>query len=247
LSEWSHVSDLSAITQIAERVDDIDDVKTNITGFFDQLRTVLDADDDWELTVEEFQPVWDVIRYANLSGDAVSRTDNTWEQIEEMVLEFAREAGCDETEQETLTRALDLLKRSAWNNPLHLQAKNGGLHFFNLFWDRSPIGSITSTKGDPLQFYIQAPSFSDMTAPLPDDVRPYVENAGEKHYGEGTIRVDLRGLLQNGNPRVALQEYLRATLTARSNVRNGARSQTHRTGSTGADSPAPANGAPETA
>lgn len=224
LSEWSHVSDLSAISQIAERVDDIDDVKTNITGFFDQLRTVLDADDDWELTVEEFQPVWDVIRYANLSGDAVSRTDNTWEQIEDMVLEFAREAGCGEDEQETFARALGLLKRSAWNNPLHLQAKNGGLHFFNLFWDRSPIGSITATKGDPLQFYVVAPSFEAVTDPLSDDLRVYVENAGEKHYGEGTVRIDLRGLLDDDRPRAALQTYLEAILEAGSAARtNGFR------------------------
>jgi hypothetical protein len=247
LSEWSHVSDLSAIGQIAERVDDIDDVKTNITGFFDQLRTVLDADDDWELTVEEFQPVWDVIRYANLSGDAVSRTDNTWGQIEEMVLKFAQEAGCDEEEQDQYTRALDLLKRSAWNNPLHLQAKNGGLHFFNLFWDRSPIGSITSTKGDPLQFYIQAPSFAEMTAPLSDDVLAYVRHVGEKHYGEGTIRVDLRGLLESGNSRFALQECLAATLDARSNARtNGSRSMARTKRSSESDGQSQSNGTVET-
>jgi hypothetical protein len=178
----------------------------------------------------------------------VSRTDNTWEQIEEMVLEFAREAGCDEEEQEQFARALDLLKRSAWNNPLHLQAKNGGLHFFNLFWDRSPIGSITSTKGDPLQFYIQAPSFKEMTAPLSDDVLAYVRHVGEKHYGEGTIRVDLRGLLENGNSRLALQEYLAATLDARSNGRaNGSRSMARKKVSSVSDGNPQSNGTEETA
>ena len=134
-SEWSNVSELSAIKQIADRVDDIEDVKTNITGFFDQFRTILDADDDWEISVQEFQPVWDVIRYANLAGDAVGRADNTWEEIGAMVQEFAAEANLPEEHSDRLMRCIQMVEHSAWNNPLHLKARNGGLHFFNLFWD----------------------------------------------------------------------------------------------------------------
>lgn len=209
-SEWSNVSELSAITKIAERVDDIEDVKTNITGFFDQLRTVLDANDDWEISVQEFQPVWDVIRFANLAGDAVGRADNTWDEIASMVQEFATEASLREEESNRLAQCIQMLKHSAWNNPLHLKARNGGLHFFNLFWDQNPIGSITSTKGDPLQFYVVTPRFEAFYEGLSETTQHYVADVGDKHYGEGTTRIQLRDLTQSSDdPHAILRECLK--------------------------------------
>lgn len=208
-SEWSNISELSVISLIAERVDDIENVKTNITGFFDQLRTVLDANDDWEISVQEFQPVWDVIRYANLAGDAVGRADNTWDELEAMVREFASEANLGDPESDRLARCIQLLKHSAWNNPLHLKARNGGIHFFNLFWDQAPIGSITSTKGDPLQFYVVTSSFEEFTSGLSEAARAFVDDVGDKHYGEGTTRVQLRDIERTvDDPQPILKEYL---------------------------------------
>lgn len=213
LSEWQNLDDLSEMDQIAQRVNDIEDVKTDITGFFDQLITVLDANDDWETSVEEFQPVWDVVQYANLAGDTISRSDNTWEEIQEMVQEFAVEADVSDEKQQVFKDSLQLLERSAWNNPLHLKAKNGGLHFFNLFWDRRPIGSITSAQTDPLQFYVTATSFESFTQELSEEAKKYATDAGEKHYGEGIVRVDLRSLLDADNPRSILKEHHKAALS----------------------------------
>jgi len=215
LSEWKQLDGLSVMDKIAERVDDIEDVKTDITGFFDQLVTILDADDDWEISVQEFQPIWDVVRYANLAGDTISRTDNTWEQIDEMVEEFAQEAEVSDERLKEFKKSIKLLERSAWNNPLHLQAKNGGLHFFNLFWDRCPLGSITSAQTDPLQFYIVTESYDAFTDNLSEEAQKYVENAGEKHYGEGTIRIHLRDLLDAKDPRSHLKEHHQAALKTR--------------------------------
>jgi hypothetical protein len=213
-SEWSNLSELSAMSQIAERVDDIEDVKTNITGFFDQLRTVLDANDDWEISVQEFQPVWDVIRYANLVGDAVGRADNTWDDIETMVRGFATDANLGEPESDRLARCVQLLKHSAWNNPLHLKARNGGTHFFNLFWDEVPMGSITSAKGDPLQCYVVTPSFEEFTNGLSETASSFADDVGDKHYGEGTTRIRLRDIERHADdPQPILKEYLDCLLS----------------------------------
>lgn len=136
----------------------------------------------------------------------MSRTDNTWEQIESMVREFAEEAGRGEEETGRLVDSIQLLKRSAWNNPLHLQAKNGGLHFFNLFWDRSPIGAITSAKGDPLQFYVVADSYDELIGQVSEEAQTYLEDAGERHYGEGSVRIRLRKMLHADDARSLLNE-----------------------------------------
>ena len=195
LQDLDYLSDLSAVDKIAQRVGDIDDVKSDITSFFDQLVVVLDANDDWHITAEEFQPVWDVIRYTNLAGAAGGPSSDMWEQIQEMVLEFAEDAGAGEDDTEEMADAIKLMENSEWGNPLRIEAKDGGIHFFNLFWGGDLVGSITSTKGDPLQFYVEPDSVEDLQANLNGYSEEHLEEVGKSHYGEGTVRVHLRDLL----------------------------------------------------
>jgi len=198
LQELDYLDNLSAVDEIAHRVGDIDDVKSDITSFFDQLVVMLDASDDeeWHITAEEFQPVWDVIRYTNLAGAAGGPSSDIWSQIQEMVLDFAEDAGASEGDIEDMTDAIGLLENSEWGNPLRIEAKDGGIHFFNLFWGGDPAGSITSTKGDPFQFYLKTGSMDNLSADLNGGMEEYVEEVGQSHYGEGTVRVYLRDLLE---------------------------------------------------
>lgn len=197
LQELEYLDNLSEVDKIAHRVGDIDDVKSDITSFFDQLVVMLDASDDeeWHVTAEEFQPVWDVIRYTNLSGAAGSPSSDMWSQIQEMVLNFAEDAGASEKDIEEMTDAVGLLENSEWGNPLRIEAKDGGIHFFNLFWEGEPVGSITSTKGDPFQFYLKIGSVGDLSAKINGDMEKCIEEVGDSHYGEGNVRVHLRDLL----------------------------------------------------
>lgn len=195
LQDLDYLGDLSAVDKIAQRVGDIEDVKSDITSFFDQLVIVLDANDDWNITAEEFQPIWDVIRYTNLSGAAGGPSNDMWEQIQEMIVGFAKDAGATKEATEEMTDAIKLIENSEWGNPLRIEAKDGGIHFFNLFWGGDLVGSITSTKGDPLRFYVEPGSMEQLQTSLNGYSEEYLEEVGKSHYGEGTVRVHLRDLL----------------------------------------------------
>jgi len=210
LQELDHLGELAAIDKIAERVGDVDDVKADITSFFDQLVVLLDASDDeeWHVTAEEFQPVWDVIQYSNLAGGSTGQSGEVWDQIREMVRGFAEDAEASEKAREEMNEAISLLEHSEWGNPLRIEAKDGGIHFFNLFWGGSLVGSITSTKGDPLQFYVTAGPAKNPLASLDGEADEYIEEVGKSHYGEGSVRVHLRDLL--GLQREDSLEFLKA-------------------------------------
>jgi len=196
MQDLDYLEGLSAIDKIAQRVGDIEDAKADITSFFDQLVLILDASDKWEVTAEEFQPVWDVIQYTSLSGAANGPSGDMWDQIREMIMEFAEDAGTGEKATEEMEGAIRLMENSEWGNPLRIEAKDGGIHFFNLFWGGDLVGSITSTKGDPLQFYVEPESMKDLRANLNGNSEEYLEKVGKSHYGEGTVRVHLRDLLK---------------------------------------------------
>jgi hypothetical protein len=196
LQDLDHLGSLNAIDKIANRVEDIEDVKSDISAFFDQLVVILDAseDEEWQVTGEEFQPVWDVIRFTNLAGGTSS---DIWEQIRNMVEGHAEEAGVGDERLREMNEALSLLEHSEWNNPLHIEAKDSGTHSFNLFWDGEVVGSITSTQEEPLQFYVEPESPVDLSESLNEGALDYIQEVGSSgHYGHGSLRVHLRRLLE---------------------------------------------------
>ena len=213
LSEWDTLSELSQIDYISERVEDIDQVKTNITGFFDQIIAIIDADDNWNISPREFQPVWDIVKCANLAGGKLKNTDDAWEEIKEMVVRYANESNRSAESVKKYESGINILKRSPWNNPLHLRAVNGGSTYFNLLWDGKIIGSVTSTKSNPLQFYIVADSYNDFKEELSDDAQRWAEHVGTSHWGEGSILLHVLDLDDSELPtRPLLQEYHQAML-----------------------------------
>ena len=196
LQDLEHLGSLNAVDKIADRVEDIEDVKSDISAFFDQLVVILDASDDeeWEVTGEEFQPVWDVIRYTNMAGGT---SGDIWDQIQNMVEEFAEDAGASDKTLREMIDALSLLEHSEWNNPLHIEAKDSGTHSFNLFWDGDVVGSVTSAKKNPLRFFVEPRSKERLSEVLSDEALKYVEEVGSSgHYGHGSVRVHLRSLLE---------------------------------------------------
>lgn len=196
LQDLDHLGSLNAIDKIANRVEDIEDVKSDISAFFDELVVILDAseDEEWQVTGEEFQPVWDVIRFTNLAGGT---SGDIWDQIRSMVEENAEEAGIGDKRLREMNQALSLLEHSEWNNPLYIEAKDSGTHSFNLFWDGEVVGSITSTQEDPLQFYVEPKSAMDLSESLSEGALDHIEEVGSNgHYGHGSLQVHLRGLLE---------------------------------------------------
>lgn len=214
LSKRNKLDELPQIGKIEQRVSDIEEVKSDISGFFDLLRSILDTNDDWEIKAKEFQPVWDVIKYANLAGNSLGSEEDTWEEIRTMVEEHAAEAEASEDEMAQLRESVRLLEESAWCNPLHLRATSKATKFKDLLWDGSPVGSITSGKVDPLQFYVVAETYEAFFDQLSGEAQQYVENVGESHLGEGIVRIHLRKLCKSDRGLELLEEYLNVVLSS---------------------------------
>ena len=78
LEDFDVLSRLPQMRRIGERVDDADEVKSHIAGFFDQIVSIIDRDGDGDISAEEFRPIWDVIRHANLTSVSFFEADGAW-------------------------------------------------------------------------------------------------------------------------------------------------------------------------
>ena len=126
--------------------------------------------------------------------------------------------GWSEPDLARLSAAIEALRRSAWSNPLYLRIREAGVRFFNLTWDGKLLGSIASTRKDPLQFYLKDHDGTSLREHLPESVRCYVKEAGSGHYGVGTLRVDLAQIAEQKMERRAILQALLSAVTSETTV-----------------------------
>lgn len=212
---WEFVSSLSEVQSMLPRYPDQEQAKTNITAFFDEFTSLVDSDGSGEISVEEFRPVWDIMRDAGLTSLDLPSTGTLWKPLEELL------AGTGAS-GDAIESFCDLLKASRWNNPMHCRVLPAGKRFVNLLWDGRAIGSFVSTKKDPLRWFML----------INDDiigsdqfkrVEGLLELATESHYGIGNFQVAIERLIDTTDSRQSMTALLGLIDSASGGIRAPAR------------------------
>jgi predicted transport protein len=193
--DFDHLSKLKDIDVLFKRVHNPEEVKSNITGFFDEFITLIDINGDGEINAEEFKPIWEMMRDANLTNSKLKDADEDWQILEKMIL---KNQGAKE-DKALVKSVLELfvLGDSKWRDPIKFSLLNAGKKFYNVMWDKKQLGSFVTTQKEPIQFYLKI-EYEKLCLNFSDDEIKYfsdVKNVG--HYGSGDTKVHLIDLVQN--------------------------------------------------
>lgn len=206
---WDSINQMQELRVVWKRYADPDQAKTNLLGFFDELIAVVDEDGNGEISVEEFRPIWQILRDAQLTNVDLPNHDQIWRPVEEL-FQGAVAAGSGGA------KFLEALRASQWSNPMHLRTKRAGRRFVNLIWNDDSLGSLVTAKRHPVQMYVDADDPNQFLASN-KDLMLMLDLAESGHFGIGNIEVSVeRVAAQTPEKQVEFLNKLLQRLTAAS-------------------------------
>jgi hypothetical protein len=181
---WDSINQLPELKTVWRRYSDPDQAKTNLLGFFDELIAVVDDDGNGEISVEEFRPIWQILRDAQLTNVDLPNHDQIWQPVDELYAGGVP-AGSPGA------AFLSAIRSSQWGNPMHLRTKRAGRRFVNLIWEDDSLGSLVTAKRDPVQMYVDTPDPTTFLASNKDLVL-MLDLAESGHFGIGNLEVSVQ-------------------------------------------------------
>lgn len=185
---WEFVSQMPELRQMWKRYQDQDQARTNLLGFFDELIAVVDEDGSGNISVEEFRPIWTILRDAQLTNVDLPDGSKLWQPLQELLAEGL-------TAAPKYRAVVDSLQESTWNDPICLRLKRAGRRFVNMIWDDRLLASIVTAKRFPLQIYVEVKDPATFIAAA-GDLPAVFENAETGHFGIGNLEVVADRLLE---------------------------------------------------
>jgi hypothetical protein len=164
-----------------KRYQDQDQARTNLLGFFDELIAVVDEDGSGNVSVEEFRPIWNILRDAQLTNVDLPDESQLWQPLKEL-LKDALAASPKHA------KVVESLQGSTWNDPVCLRIRRAGRRFVNVIWDDRLLASIVTAKRFPLQIYVEVRNPAEFIA-ANSDLSAFLESAETGHFGIGNIEV----------------------------------------------------------
>lgn len=191
--DWDYIDSLPQMRPLYERSHNIQQLKSNISGFFDEVVGLLDVDRDGDIDAGEFRPVWQMMRDANLTSAGLEDADRQWKLVTEITRENDPQGVADSL--------VACLKASEWNDSLKLRILPAGKRFCNLVWDGIQIGSLATGKAEPVQFYLK---LDDGSWQSESGLDGRIEHVGSGHYGIGQYKLNLAGILDDHEKAVSV-------------------------------------------
>jgi len=192
LESWEFLDTLPEAKKLFERVPDEDTMKNNISTYFDTLFTLLDENEDGEISSEEMKPVHTMMELAKMTN--VSTTQKPREYLVKTL--FEKNNG-QPNKKEKMDFVNNIFIPSEWYSNNQLSYKKSGSRYVTLVHDRMQIGSIVSIKKRPFVFRL---------AKSPISITDYLEN-----------RQWIKNLL-NENENINLEKIIRGTNAREANL-----------------------------
>ncbi|MEC7164357.1 MAG: EF-hand domain-containing protein, partial [SAR324 cluster bacterium] len=207
---------LPEVKEMMPRYPDEDVVKSNITGFFDEFIVLVDKDGSGKIDVDEFRPVWDIMRDAGLTNAQLPTSKELWNPLEEISARNSRGSA-------RAINFIELLKKSAWTDPLRCRVPSAGKRFVNVLWNSNKFGSIVCTNGDPIRMFLDLTEDAAQKLEVSEHGE-LVTLADPSHYGTGDYEVNIDFILSSSNPEQLMIQLLEVT------TQNLTKSKTRRKG-----------------
>jgi KAP family P-loop domain len=208
--DWDFLDSLPQLSALFARTADRDQLRSNISGFFDEIKAFLDAkavggNEDGIISAKEFRPIWQMMTDANLTSAPVEGTDERWAEF----IKLTKPQQSGGVWAEVIDTVVDRMKSSSWNNAVRFRLLPAGKRFHNMVWDGKQVGSLATGKAEPLQFYLKIDM--DVLQEADSELGTYVSEC-LRHFGIGDAKIDVRALakLQRKESIRILNELLRA-------------------------------------
>ena len=177
--DWNYLSSQADLKILFVRAANAEQVKSNITGYFDELISVIDTNNDGEISIAELEPVLAIMKAANLTSVELVDLQNSLNEIRERAMTAATERV---EWHNVIPKFFASFKKSEWNSRLRVRLVEAGSRFHNILLDGQQVGSLVTTKSLPLQMYLKTPLAH---IDIDDDCNDLITTINEGHYGIG--------------------------------------------------------------
>ena len=146
IENWEYLDHIPFIHKLYERTVNRDQLKSDISVYFDILFDLLDEDNNGTITKKELKPVWDVLQIARLTSTADFR------QSIDIFFEYFDENKKKSSSTKDIFNALkNAFRKSKWNGA-KIEYRMSGKRYATLIHNRKQIGSIVTLVTKPFIF-----------------------------------------------------------------------------------------------
>ncbi len=187
IEDWEYQQKIPFIEKLYERTPNVDQLKSDISAYFDLLYDLLDKDNNGNIDQKELKPVHDILKVAKLSifSDYTEATDVFFKILHE-----------NDTQKKLIT-VRDAFKKSKWITSGKFEYRMSGKRYATIIYQRKQIGSIVTLKTKPFIFRLNADEIM-----IEEYLKPYFEELldienllrsieSESLSGFGDCKIDL--------------------------------------------------------
>lgn len=142
IENWNHLDTIPFINKLYDRTPNKEELKAKISAYFDLFFEIVDIDGDGNITNDEFEPVFSVLKKCKYTR---------FDKFEEPLDKFISSVDSNKGPVEFLRT---IFKRSQWNLSNDIDLKISGKRYSTLVYNRRQIGSLVTMKTEPLLFRI---------------------------------------------------------------------------------------------
>jgi hypothetical protein len=143
IENWEEQEKIPYINKLYERTPNIEQLKSNISAYFDLLFELIDKDTDGSLGENELKPVWDALYVAKLT----STTD-----FKEPFEKFKDNVVANSKKSDSFEMILSQFRTSKWVAGRDISYTLSGKRYVTMIYKRKQIGSLVTLKTKPLTF-----------------------------------------------------------------------------------------------
>lgn len=145
LEDWDYLDKLPNAKKLFNRVVNVEEVKDNISTFFDTLYELLDKDNSGYITDKELAPLLEVLQLVKLTSEKIIiKSENPLKTFRNKVID---NAGSDNRYSKFYDQ---VFMKSPWALNDEYEYKKSGERFFTMVCNRKQVGSLVSLKSYPL-------------------------------------------------------------------------------------------------
>lgn len=155
IENWNHLDTIPFINKLYDRTPNKEELKAKISAYFDLFFEIVDIDGDGNITNDEFEPVFSVLKKCKYTR---------FDKFEEPLDKFISSVHSNKGPVEFLRT---IFKRSQWNLSNDIDLKISGKRYSTLVYNRRQIGSLVTMKTEPLLFRIDF-NAADLIRQMPE-------------------------------------------------------------------------------
>ena len=150
LEDWDFLDSLPNAKKLFLRVQNVDEVKDNISTYFDTLYDLLDKDNSGYISDEQLKPLLDVLQLVKLTSEKIIvQSENPLKTFRNKVINNAG------TNKQYVKFFDQVFLKSLWASVEEYAYKKAGERYFTMVCNRRQVGSLVSLKSYPIMIRIK--------------------------------------------------------------------------------------------